>query len=73
MKLFKYRSRILISSKIISFILRNAPKYKKRVFNNLSLIYPEMSDFEKVFIRAEPVGKSKTQFSTYFAFLLPGT
>ena len=47
MKLFKYRSRISISSKIISFILRNFPKYKKRVFNNLSLIYPEMSDIEK--------------------------
>ena len=47
MKLFKYRSRISISSKIISFILRNTPKYKKRVFNNLSLIYPEMSDIEK--------------------------
>ena len=47
MKLFKYRSRILISSKIISFILRSIPKYKKRVFKNLSLIYPEMSDFEK--------------------------
>ena len=47
MKLFKYQSRILISSKIISFILRNTPKYKKRAFNNLSLIYPEMSVFEK--------------------------
>ena len=47
MKLFKFRSRISISSKIISFVLRNTPKYKKRVFNNLSLIYPKMSDFEK--------------------------
>ena len=47
MKLFKFRSRISISSKIISFILRNTPKYKKRVFKNLSLIYPEMSVFEK--------------------------
>ena len=47
MKLFKFRLRISISSKIISFILRNTPKYKKRVFNNLGLIYPKMSDFEK--------------------------
>lgn len=47
MKLLKFRLRISISSKIISFILRNTPKYKKRVFNNLSLIYPEMSVFEK--------------------------
>ena len=47
MQLFKFRLRISISSKIISFILRNTPKYKKRVFNNLSLIYPKMSDFEK--------------------------
>ena len=47
MQLFKFRLRISISSKIISFILRNTPKYKKRVFNNLSLIYPEMSVFEK--------------------------
>ena len=47
MKLFKFQTRISISSKIISFILRNIPKYKKRVFNNLNLIYPEMSDNEK--------------------------
>ena len=47
MQLFKFRLRISITSKIISFILRNTPKYKKRVFNNLSLIYPKMSDFEK--------------------------
>ena len=47
MQLFKFQLRISISSKIISFILRNTPKYKKRVFNNLGLIYPKMSDFEK--------------------------
>ena len=47
LKLFKFQSRISTSSKIIGFILRNTPKYKKRVFNNLNLIYPEMSDFEK--------------------------
>ena len=51
MKLFKFQSRILISSKIISFIIRNTPKYKKRVLNNLNLIYPEMSDIEqKIFL-----------------------
>ena len=47
LKFFKFQTRVLLSSKVISFILRNTSKYKKRVFKNLKLIYPKMSDFEK--------------------------
>ena len=47
MKFFNFNTRIFISAKVISFIIRNTPKYKKRVLKNLDLIYPKMSDFEK--------------------------
>ena len=47
MKFFNFNTRIFISAKVIGFIIRNTPKYKKRVLKNLDLIYPKMSDFEK--------------------------
>ncbi|MFL2801398.1 MAG: lysophospholipid acyltransferase family protein [Paracoccaceae bacterium] len=47
LKFFKFPTKIFLSSKVISFILRNSSKYRKRVFNNLKLIYPKMSDIEK--------------------------
>ena len=52
MKFLNFNTRICISAKVISFIIRNTPKYKKRVLKNLKLIYPKMSDFErKSFLR----------------------
>ena len=47
MKFFNFNTRIFISAKVIGFIIRNTPKYKKRVLKNLNLIYPKMSDLEK--------------------------
>ena len=47
MKFLNFNTRIFISAKVISFIIRNTPKYKKRVLKNLKLIYPKMSDFER--------------------------
>ena len=47
MKFFNFNTRIFISAKVIGFIIRNTPKYKKRVLKNLDLIYPKMSDLEK--------------------------
>ena len=47
MKFFNFNTRIFISAKVIGFIIRNTPKYKNRVFKNLKLIYPKMSDLEK--------------------------
>ena len=47
MKFFNFNTRILISAKVIGFIIRNTPKYRKRVLKNLNLIYPKMSDLEK--------------------------
>ena len=47
MKFFNFNTRIFISAKVIGFIIRNTPKYKKRVLKNLKLIYPKMSDLEK--------------------------
>ena len=47
MKFFNFNTRIFISAKVIGFIIRNTPKYKKRVMKNLDLIYPKMSDLEK--------------------------
>ncbi len=47
MKFLNFNTRIFISAKVIGFIIRHAPKYKKRVLKNLKLIYPKMSDLEK--------------------------
>ena len=47
MKLFDFNTRIFVSGKVIGFIIRHTPKYKKRVLKNLKLIYPKMSDLEK--------------------------
>ena len=47
MKFLNFNTRIFISAKVIGFIIRNTPKYKKRVLKNLKLIYPKMSDLEK--------------------------
>ena len=47
MKFFNFNTRIFVSAKVIGFIIRNTPKYKKRVLKNLKLIYPKMSDLEK--------------------------
>ena len=47
MKFLNFNTRIFISAKVISFIIRNTPKYKNRVLKNLKLIYPKMSDFER--------------------------
>ena len=47
MKFLNFNTRILISARFISFIIRNIPKFKKRVLKNLKLIYPKMSDLER--------------------------
>ena len=44
MKFLNFNIRIYVSGKIISFIIKNTPKYKNRVYKNLKLIYPEMSE-----------------------------
>jgi len=46
MKFFNFNSRIFLSAKVIGFIIRHSPKYKRRVLKNLKLIYPKMSDLE---------------------------
>ena len=52
MKFLNFNTRIFISAKFISFIIRNIPKFKKRVLKNLKLIYPKMSDLErKIFFK----------------------
>ena len=47
MKFLNFNTRISASAKVIGFLIRNIPKYKKRVFKNLELIYPKMSNLER--------------------------
>ena len=47
MKFLNFNTRISVSAKVIGFLIRNIPKYKKRVFKNLELIYPKMSNLER--------------------------
>ena len=65
MKTIKYNSRITIGSSIISFFLRNIPKFRRRVERNLNLIYPEYSKKEKrIFISkfSKQLGITFTEF-----------
>ena len=47
MRLFKYKKRVIIGSFIISFVIRKIPKFRKRVFDNLELIFPSFSKEDK--------------------------
>ena len=47
MKFLNFNTRIFISAKVIGFIIRNTLKYKKSI-EKLKLIYPKMSDLEKI-------------------------
>ena len=44
--LLKYDQRMQLGSSIIGLAIRRIPRYRKRVLNNLRLIYPEISEIE---------------------------
>ena len=45
--LFSYKTRIKIGSTVIAFAIRSIPKFRNRVFENLGLIFPNLSKNEK--------------------------
>ena len=47
MKFLNFKLRITLGSTLISFIIRTLPKFKKRVMQNLNLIYPNMTELDK--------------------------
>lgn len=61
----RYDSRIKIGSIIIAFAIRLIPKYRKRVFANLKLVFPELSrEEQKNFLKkfSQNLGTTFTEF-----------
>ena len=66
MGLFRYKPRIKIGSAVIAFAIRYIPKFRKRVFKNLGLIFPDLSEKEKTTFLKE---FSKNLGTTFTEFL----
>ncbi len=65
MGLFRYRPRIQIGSSVIAFAIRYIPKFRNRVYNNLELIFPDLSKKEKsTFLKefSQNLGTTFTEF-----------
>ena len=63
--LLKYDQRMQLGSSIIGLAIRRIPRYRKRVLNNLRLIYPEISKIEtNKFLKdfSENLGLTFTEF-----------
>ena len=63
--LFRYKTRIKIGSIVIAFAIRSIPKFRNRVFENLGLIFPNLSKNEKrTFLKefSENLGTTFTEF-----------